>query len=141
MHRLQKSMIDTLVVPALAVLLWFWSSLGVRCVVSVRVRATFNPSRYASNGCHFRKIKASRARLLTRPYIKHPSSGQHHRSAAGGLLAQWAAHRPPKRERRRNRLEGVCCLGLVTPRGTFFSCWQLTKKALPSRISVLVPDR
>jgi hypothetical protein len=25
-------MIDTLVVPALAVLLWFWSSLGVRCV-------------------------------------------------------------------------------------------------------------
>jgi hypothetical protein len=44
-------MIDTLVVPALAVLLWFWSSLGVRCVVSVRVRETFNPARYASNGC------------------------------------------------------------------------------------------
>jgi hypothetical protein len=43
----------SLVVPALAVLLWFWSSLGVRCVVSVRVRATFNPARYASNGCHF----------------------------------------------------------------------------------------
>ena len=27
--------------------------LGVRCFVSVRVRATFNPARHASNGCHF----------------------------------------------------------------------------------------
>jgi hypothetical protein len=36
----------SLVVPALAVLLWFWSSLGVRCVVSVRVRAAFNPASY-----------------------------------------------------------------------------------------------
>jgi hypothetical protein len=34
-------------------LLWFWSSLGVRCVVSLRVRAAVNPARYASNGCHF----------------------------------------------------------------------------------------
>jgi hypothetical protein len=44
----------TLVVPALVVLLWFWSSLRVRCVVSVRVRATSNPARYASGAsCHF----------------------------------------------------------------------------------------
>jgi hypothetical protein len=71
----------------LVVLLWFWSSLQVRCVVSVRVRATFNPARYASNaGCHFYKIKRYHARLLTRPYIKYQSSGQHNRSAAAASL-------------------------------------------------------
>jgi hypothetical protein len=35
---------------------WFLL-LGMRCVGSVRVRATYNPARYASNGCHFLKDK------------------------------------------------------------------------------------